>query len=263
MLLSPLKSPHSFNCSEYLKKLINPAQPIRTFLPFSAEIELSLLADNRDVIIHTNNYVIYEFWSCFRVDPFRIADQAESLHTRTMPGMIKTYQKEWPAFRDPYLRSAIFFLLNRYSKQGTLSYGEASLDNYTPMCLNNLRRCNESVTKIKIVYHKSDDYLEGISESPDNGVAILPVGKFHGGPLGRQLNSGYETYSINHRNLKKRLAQSGKDFVLIYKSHQGLTQLYKDYNIVMLNKFGKVTKRADLAEDTVVTNLEVPTNDDI
>jgi hypothetical protein len=259
MLLSPLKSPDRFVCASYLKELISPSTPIRTFLPFSGEVELSLLADNRDVVINTNNYVIYEFWSCFKTDPFRIADQAAALHARTIPGMIKTYQQEWPGFRDPYLRSAIFFLLNRYSEKGTLSYGQASMNNYTPICLNNLRRCDESVTKIKLIYHKAEDYLQGIEECPSEGVALLMAGRFHGGPLGRQLNNGHETYNINHRNLKKRVAAAGKDFVLVYKSHPGLMRLYKEYNIILLNKFGTVTTSMELAEEMIVTTLKAPT----
>ena len=255
MLLSPLKSPHSFVCAEYLKRLISAETPIKAFLPFSGEVELSLLGEGRDLAIHTNNYVIYEFWSCFKTDPFRIADQAESLHARTTAGMIKTYQQEWPAFRDPYLRSAIFFLLNRYSEKGTLSCGIASLSNYTPMCLNRLRRCDESVTKINITYHKSEDYLEGIESCPNDGVALLMVGKFQGGPLGRQLDMGYETYPLNHRNLKKRITATGKKFILTYKAHRGIPILYREYKTIYINKFGKETRNIDLAEDMVVTNL--------
>ncbi len=257
MLLSPLKSPHGFVSAAYLKELIHQDCSIRTFLPFSGEIELSLLADGRDVAIHTNNYVVYEFWSCFRVDPFRIADQAEALHSRTTAGMIKTYQKEWPAFRDPYLRSAIFFLLNRYSKKGTISYGAASLNNYTPMCLNNLRRCDESVTKINITYHNSEDYLEGIDKCPEDSFLLLMVGEFQGGPLGRQINMGYETYPINHRMLKKRMDSSNRNFALVYKAHPGIRHFYRDYRAIYINKFGKETKNMDLAEDVIVTNLGI------
>ena len=252
MLLSPLKSPDGFVCASYLKELINPAKPIRAFLPFSCEVELALLADSRDVIINTNNYVIYEFWSCFRTDPVRISDQAQALHSRTIPGMIKTYQKDWPGVRDPYLRSAIFFLLNRYSESGTLSYGTTSMGNYSPMCLNNLRRCDESVTQIKIVYRKTEDYLEGIDECPSGGIALLMAGKFN----------GHETYNINHRNLKKRLLASEKDFVLVYKAHHSLLHLYKGYTIILLNKFGKVTNNIGIAEEMIITTLKVlPSHD--
>jgi hypothetical protein len=262
MLLSPLKSPDGFVCASYLKELINPIKPIRAFLSFSGEVELALLADNRDVIINTNNYVIYEFWSCFSADPVRISDQAQALHGRTIPGMIKTYQKDWPGVRDPYLRSAIFFLLNRYSESGTLSYGTTSMGNYSPMCLNNLRRCDESVTQIKIIYHKTEDYLEGIDECPSDGVALLMVGQFNGGPLGRRLHSGHETYNINHRDLKKRLLASEKDFVLVYKAHHSLLHLYKGYTIILLNKFGKVTNNIGIAEDMIITTLKVPVSHD-
>jgi hypothetical protein len=171
--------------------------------------------------------------------------------------MIKTYQQEWPAFRDPYLRSAIFFLLNRYSEKGTLSYGNTNLNNYTPVCLSSLRRCDESVTKINITYHKSEDYLEGIAEMPNEDVAVLMVGDFQGGPLGRQLNLGYETYSLNHRRLKQRITSTGKNFILLYKAHQGIPTFYRDHNVVYLNKFGKLTKNIEMAEEMIVTNLEL------
>ena len=88
---------------------------------------------------------------------------------------------------------------------------------------------------------------------------MLMVGRFHGGPLGRQLNNGHETYNINHRNLKKRVVAAGKDFVLVYKSHPGLMRLYKEYNIILLNKFGKVTTSMELAEEMIVTTLKAPT----
>ena len=258
MLLSPLKSPHGFICSSYLKELIPKKSSIHSFLPFSGETELSLISDNRDVLINTNNYVIYEFWSCYKTDPFRIADQAEQLHERTVPGMIKTYQNDWPSFRDPYLRSAIFFLLNRYSETGTLSYGNCSLNNYTPMCLNYLRRCDESVRKIKLTYHKSDDYLEGLANCSEDDVALIMAGGFNAGPLSRKTSMGHEDYNINQRHLQRQLAEFQKKFVLVYKNHTRISSFYKNYNMVRLNKFGKVTLKPELTEEIIVTNLEVP-----
>ncbi len=258
MLLSPLKSPHGFICASFLKELIPQEASIRTFLPFSGEVELSLVGDGRDVSIHTNNYVVYEFWSCYKTDPFRIADQAEQLHERTVPGMIKTYQKEWPSFRDPYLRSAIFFLLNRYSQTGTLSYGNCSMNNYTPMCLNYLRRANESVTKIRITYHKSDNCLEGLIENAGDAVSLIMAGKLNATPLSRKNSMGYEDYNINYRFLKRQIEESSNKFVIAYKNHPRIFSLYKGYNMIRLNKFGKITSNPRLTEEVIVTNLELP-----
>ena len=62
---------------------------------------------------------------------------------------------------------------------------------------------------------------------------------------------------MNDNELRDTLKKQNKKFVLIYKSNPRLLSFYKDYNIIMVNNFGAETKKLELAEDIIITNLEI------
>ena len=86
---------------------------------FGGNIELNLAQMNRFVVAHTNKYVIYEFWDCVMKEPKKIGDMSKFLFSATEPNIFYILQENWPKYNDPYLRSAMFFLLNRKCRLGT------------------------------------------------------------------------------------------------------------------------------------------------
>jgi len=60
---TPLKENIQFKNSRIVKDLIPAQSKVHSFLLYDGNIELKLAASNRQVIAHTNNYVVHEFWS--------------------------------------------------------------------------------------------------------------------------------------------------------------------------------------------------------
>ena len=254
---SPIKDPNNFVSSEVIKQITTKDKQINSFLFFSGEVELPLYSDGYDIHMHTNKYVIFEFWHCAKNNSHNVASQAIGIHKRTHPQSIYHYQDEWPKYRDPYLRSALFYLLNRYSPTGTISYGHVTKDNFSLLSLETLKRFSQFSKNMNLHYYKDDIFLDGLDKIDKSSLLLLPVGKYSYNLIGKHTYKGYETYHIDHARIKQKLIDLGNDFILIYKQHPRLAQEFSEFNHLFVNKFGKATSRADLAEDVIITNLSV------
>jgi len=256
---TPIKDPNTYVCSEIIKSIIPAESKVKSLLLFSGQIEFPLAYAGYDIEIATNKYVIYEFWNCALRDPYLISDFAIDLNSKMQSAQVFLFQSDWPKYKDPYFRSALYFLLNRYSLTGTISYGDYRLDNFTPLSTQNLQRFfeDERTKNIKIRYYNSEKYLDAFEFIEDDEIILLPAGRLSLSPLNRVAIVGHETYDLDHRELKDFLNNQNKKFVLVYKNNPRLRTLYKNYNIVMVNRFGVETKNPDLAEDIIITNLEI------
>ncbi len=252
---SPIKDPNSFVSGLALKTIIPKERKINSFLLFSGEVEFPLYSAGYDIQLNTNKFVTYEFWHCARNDSYNIAEQAMSVHKRTHPQSIYHYQETWPQYRDPYLRSALFYLLNRYSPTGTISYGEVRRDNLSSLSVETLRRFSENSRDLKLGYYRDENFMDGFDKIEKEDLILLPIGKYSYGLLGRQTIEGYETYHVDHKKLKQKLTEVGNDFVLVYKKHPRLMQQFKEFNMIFVNKYGQITEKPELAEDIIITNL--------
>ena len=123
-------------------------------------------------------------------NPYTIADMADALHESMDPQMIYLLQNDWPRFKDPFYRSALFFLLNRYSLNGTISHGNFSTDNYSTLCSRSLINFCENypIEKLNFLHYNEDKYYNTFSRVEDNEVILLPIGKMKAGPQLRKLS---------------------------------------------------------------------------
>jgi hypothetical protein len=255
---TPIKDPNTYVCSEVIKSIIPIKSKVKSLLLFSGQIEFPLAYADYDIEIATNKYVTYEFWNCALRNPYLISEMAIDLNSKMQSPQVYLFQSDWPTYKDPYFRSALYFLLNRYSLTGTISHGDYRIGNFTPLSTQNLQRFfeDERSSKIKIRYYNSEKYLDAFEFIEDDEVVLLPAGRLSLSPLNRVMAVGHETYDLNHRELKDFLNNQNKKFVLVYKYNPRLATLYKNYNITMVNSFGAITKNPELAEDIIITNLE-------
>ena len=252
---SPIKDPNNFVSSDALKQIIPQDKKIDSFLLFSGELEFPLHAAGYDIHMHTNKYVIFEFWHCAKNDSYNIANQAIGIHKRTHPQSIYHYQDEWPKYRDPYLRSALFYLLNRYSPTGTISHGDVRRENFSLLSTETLKRFNDFSENLKLHYDKTEYFLDGLDKTEKSDFILLPIGKYSYNLIGKHSHRGYETYHVDHNKIKHRLNELGNDFALVYKKHPRLMDEFRGFNHVFVNKFGKITNRPELAEEVIIINL--------
>jgi|TARA_Y100000034_G_scaffold106072_1_gene134503 site-specific DNA-adenine methylase len=233
--------------------MIPPKSIINSFLFFDGALEFSLAESNRFVIAHTNKYVIYEFWDCVMKEPKKIGDMSKFLFSATEPNIFYILQENWPKYNDPYLRSAMFFLLNRCSEDGHVSAGNFVPQNYNSFALTRLN--NFQVNNFHIKWDKAEDFLKGIENERKADFTLLPVGKFSYNFFEHGKSRGFEMTGVHHKKLLEFLRAREDKWIVVYKAHAQLYKLYKDYNITMLNKYGKTITDRGECEEVVIANF--------
>ena len=251
---SPIKENiNNFKCLPLLRKLVPKGSVINSFLFFDGAIEFGLAESDRFVVAHTSQYVIYEFWKCAADDPKKIGDMSKFLFDVNEPNIFHILQENWPKYQDPYVRSALFFLLNRCSESGLISSGKFNSKNYNPIALSHLN--NFKINNFHIEWDDTSNFIEGIENARKADYLLLPVGKFSYNFFEHGKNRGFEMTSVNHKKLFETLNQKKDKWVVVYKPHPQLYKLYKDYNITMLNKYGKRTNDKSSCEEVVIANF--------
>jgi site-specific DNA-adenine methylase len=253
-----MKSPirenvNNFKCLSLLRELIPAGSVVNSFLFFDGNLEFGLSDSNRFVIARTNRYVIYEFWDCVIKDAIKVAGISKFIFASMEPNMFHIFQETWPKHKDPYLRAAIFFLLNRCSENGTISSGKFVPKNYNPVALSHLNKFQ--INNFHIEWDKTEDFVKGVINAPKADFTLLPIGKFSYNFFEHGKSRGFEMTSINHKELFDALQRQEDKWVVIYKSHPQLYKLYKDYNITMLNKYGKTITDRGECEEVVIANF--------
>jgi len=252
---SPIKDVNrDFKSLSVLKNIIPKGSTIKSFLFFGGSIEFNLAEDNRFVSAHTTKYVIYEFWQCLledkrkvleilNCDPFKFKDE----------NIFGVLQENWAKYNDPFIRAALFFLLNRCSETGMISSGKLDQKNFHPLALSYIKRFEPK--NFHLTCDAPLDVLESIDKFSDVDFLLFPIGDFQYNLLEQGKSVGYETEQINHRKLKKKLDEKKHKWILIYNYHSYVFELYKDYQITMIDRFGRKTIKHDSCEEIIVTNF--------
>jgi|1_EtaG_2_1085319.scaffolds.fasta_scaffold08875_2 hypothetical protein len=252
---TPLKEPNNFACSPVLKEILPERSTITSFMFFSGQIEFPLIEEGHTIVAWTNKPVIYEFWKSTVLDPHRVSDHANAMHVDAHSHTVNLFRSRWPTYRDPFMRSALFFLLNRYSEKGTVSHGDFNIDNFSRFALETLKNFAEDASKLNLKLYESETVEGGFAAAPSDDILLVPAGRFSYNLLTHDILDGYETYNLHHRQFKEALLNTNQRFVLCYKKHPGLLRLYNDQQIILVSKFGKPTAHFDLAEDMIIHNL--------
>ena len=164
---SPIKENiNNFRCLRAIKELIPHGSVINSFLFFSGELEFSLARDDRFIVAHTNKFVIYEFWKCAMEEPHKIADISKDLlpHIKN-ENMFHIIQESWPTYRDSFIRSAFFFLLNRCSESGLISSGKLNNENFNPISILHLK--NFKIDNFHLVLDKQAKFIDSFKNIKD------------------------------------------------------------------------------------------------
>tara|TARA_A100001515_G_scaffold63893_1_gene50626 strand:+ start:248 stop:1021 length:774 start_codon:yes stop_codon:yes gene_type:complete len=255
---TPIKDPGpSFSSTlTHLKKTIPENSEVSTFLFYGGNLELNLAESGRNVTSFTNNYVIYEFWKYLMEDSFRIAEIVKFMHRRAEDDkkMFLHFQKEWTSYRDPFMRAAMFFLLNRCSTTGYVSSGDFYPEGVNELSISYLVNCEP--VNFDINWFTSDDFIASLNEDNVPGEYLLiPAGKFSYNFFEEGKNKGVEETTVDHRLLNQKFKNFKKRCTLIYKYHPVAAKLYKDFNVVMADKFGRPTEESSRCEDLIIANF--------
>ena len=253
---SPIKdSVNDFNrLLPTLREMIPKGSVVDSFLFFSGELEFKLSERERFIIAHTCEYVIHEFWHCAMIDSERIAEISKYLYPFKDEKMFHIFQENWPKYKDHFTRSALFFILNRCSETGWMSFGKFDNKNYNPIALSHLKKFEPK--NFFLQHDKTDNLIKAIDTTIRKGdYILLPVGKFSYDFFEYGKSRGYEMTIINHKELNKYLNGIDKKWIALYKKHPQLFQIYKQHNITMIDKYGRKTDDNDKCEDLIIANF--------
>ena len=236
-----------------LKSLIPPGAIINSFGFFDGSIELDLAYNQRFIVGRTNKYVIYEFWRSLFEDPVTVAQLADSLYPVKDSAIFNIFQENWPKYKDPFMRSALFFLLNRCSDNGMLSAGQMTNENFNKLALVTLK--NFSPQNLHVVLDTEDSVSDMLCRVEPDQWILLPSLNFSFNLLEHGKVRAFESTPINHRRLENTIATLKNKVILVYRYHPQVFKLYKDYSIMMIDKYGQQTELEDKCREIIVANF--------
>lgn len=255
-MISPLKDPNDFKSTHIIKNIIPKRSTVNSFLLYSGNIEFNLAESERFVVANTNNYVIYEFWHHAFRDPQKIIHNANFLHEDMVTPVAYLMQENWPSYEDPYVRTALFFLLSSYSSQNLPSCGDIDFSNFNPINAEHFRRLPD-LKNFYINYDpKSENFLDSIDKIKKADYNLFPVGKFSYNLFEDGKSRGHETTAINHEQLRKKVQEDDTKSILVYKYHPALTDFFKGFDIRHLNAYGRPTDE-DSSKEVLIANFRI------
>ena len=258
-MISPIKSSNSFNCKRDILKIIPEGSVVSTFLFFDGELDLWLAEAERFVSAHTNKYVIYEFWKCVEESPERLIETTKFIQERTQdsPDMLYLLQESWATHKNPYIRSALFFLLNTYSSLNLVSSGRLNMDKFNPISLHRLKRIRMD-KNFHLTLCNTEDFLESFEErTKESDFAIIPAGKFAYNFFKEHQEQAHETTMIDHDHLYNTIRKSQKKIIVLYKFHPHIVKLYKDFAIRYYDSQGNPTNNSKEAKEILIANFGI------
>lgn len=254
-----LRDPFNFRAAARIKEKVQSGEVIESFLFYSGHLEANLAANQRFVIAHTSQYVVYEFWRCALGDPERLADMVEELypldpdpyHSKRMFYVI---QENWHAYKDPFVRSAFFYILNHCSSLGYASCGEFEEDKISPSRKRALKRF--TIDNFHLQWDNTADFTTAFQNLKKDSIILVPAGRFSHNLFEDGKSRGMEMTTVYHANLKDRLADLGDHrWIVLYENSAQARKLYADYKIEMLNRYGRPTDNPKMAEELLIANF--------
>ena len=233
-----------------LKRAIPKGSQINACGLFSAAPELSFSLADRRVSAFTDKPVIYQFWHCLFENKQRLYNILTDSSFRFNGTLdYNLLQKTLPSYEDAYIRSSLFFMLNRCSNTGQISCGEFSPRSYTEKALHNLRAFRRpELFNIFLYKEKHQDMLECdylLFHSLSFSYNLTHLGTVE----------SYDNYSFHNKKLKAFLTSANNKVILVYNRHPALFRFYEGQNLTMIDKYGKATDDREQHEELIVTNF--------
>jgi len=236
-----------------LKKLIPEGSAISSFFLYDGALEMGLAKYNRTVVAHTNKQTVFEFWQGLKLHHRYLASIVEFMFERLTIPELEILQDNWYEYNDHVERAAFFYILNRCSNTGYASHGNLNKEQLKPAHINSLRRFENK--NFYPFFDNVKDPIEGIATAKDTEYLLFPVGKFSHNFFDYGKNVGHDMVLIDHKNLKQNLENIDKNWIVIYNFSPYILKSYKDYNIVMIDKYGNKTKNMDRCHEIIINNF--------
>jgi len=254
MLKTPLRCPNRFVSSEFIKDRIPADCKIHSFALSAGTIEFGLIEKGYDITMYSNLYYVWEFWKCLNTDPYKLLHNIQYYHKILNADDLAFYKNNWThKFESPFQRASLFYLFNRYSKDGDFTSSELSKHNFSPLNIRTLKDFIKNSTGIDLKLDRSPDFTDSIKLLPPEDILIIPIGRCKNTFLKPRSSTSPNKYFFNHKKLKEYIDSREQKILLIYKYNDYVDKMYDER--IYINKFGKVTDNRANAEDMLVMNF--------
>jgi hypothetical protein len=177
------------------------------------------------------------------------------MYERRDANMLCYMQEDWPTYKDPYVRSCMFFLLNRFSSTGEQSRGTLTYDNYNPVALNRLKNIDSTNFTIDLI--NSDDFLAPLVGLPSDEYIVMPLGVFSYNFFEHGKNEGWETTKVDHTQVRGFLKETEKKTILVYRWHEAIPSFFDGFPLVYLNEYGTPTTDPSQTREVLIANFGI------
>lgn len=254
-MITPIKDEVSINkCSSVLLDMIPSGSVVDSYAFYGGKIEFDIASNNIFVNACTVSKPVYFFWQCLRHDPERLYEMISATAPRfNHAEEFTTLQEIWHQHESPFIVASMFFILNRCSENGLVSCGELVPENYTPLALSRLKKF--AFPEHFYLTHSNTNPVDRIIQETDADYILLPAGKFSYNLFEYGKNIGIENTPLNHRHVAHAMSKSNHKVVAIYNYHNALSGAFKDAQLTMIDRHGRVTDSRDKAEEVIVANF--------
>ena len=133
------------------------------------------------------------------------------------------------------------------------SSGKFIDEGFNSLAIINLERFQ--IKNFELCLDKADNFLDGIQDIPVDDYLLFPAGRYSLNLFEKGKSKGIETTLVNHKELYSHLKSEQRKWVVLYKPHLQLYDMYKDYNLLMIDEYGRQTTKEDRCRDVVIANF--------
>ena len=252
---SPIKNKtYDTKSLHQLLTLIPEGSVVDSYLFFGGDLEMSLSKYNRFVCARTTQYVVYEFWRCLMENPNKLYSIATSEHFKFDEVDLPYMQKKWAHFKDQYMRSAMFFLLNKCTGGGQISYGEIKVNMLSHADLADLKTFRKP-KDLHLIYDQGG--LEQSLTKPHGEYIVVSAGDYKYEFMTGGKAAGLEETEVDHEKLFEFFNTTDKKNILIYNYRPNIIKKYKDISETMLliDKYGNTTDTESNCHEVIIANF--------
>jgi len=244
---SPIKNlKKKTNSISKVKEIIPKGSVVQTYPFYDGAIEFSLCESDRYVIGTTKSPVVHEFWTYAMRDPKKVSLIADKIYPNLNENTFDLLRKNWHSYRDPYVRTALFFLLNRCSSLGMITHGELDMTSYNPISINELRTFK--IENFHVNFLPEDKEYSTLNNAEYN---LFSPSNYYFDLLNTEQVVGLEESPFRHTEFLKNFKD--KPSVFIYQMHPGLLKI-KYYSKMFLDQYGRETKEGS-AKEVILYNV--------
>jgi len=244
---SPIKNlKNKTNSFSTLKTLIPKGSVVQTYPFYDGALEFSLAETDRYAIGCTKSIVVHEFWTYAMKDSKKISLIADKMFPVVNENTFDILKTNWYSYKDPFVRSALFYLLNRCSSIGMITHGELDTKNYNPISLNELKTFK--IGNFHSVFLQQHEEYQTLSNSDFN---LFSGGNYFYDVLSTEQVVGLEESPFQHTKMLKKFVHSPTIFV--YNYHPRLGKM-KNWDKIFLDQYGRTTTEQN-AKEIILHNV--------